>query len=123
MREYVKLYLGPSSDMKGKDEDFMHRAKFISAEPTRAPADIASHYDVEVTVESKSDGNKYKTEINSRTINNWLTKFEDILEEELESDDGLDGQYVGKERNARIVEILSKLVPMWINTKKAEKID
>lgn len=122
MTEYVNLYLGSSSDMKGSDEDFFHRSNLVSAKPTEAPADIPRHYNIQATVKSKQDGNKYVVDIDSRTVNNWLDRFENILKEELKSEDGLDGEYVGNQRNVKILEILSELVPIWINTKKASKV-
>lgn len=61
-------------------------------------------------------------DIGSRQVNNWLKTFDEILEKELESEDGLDGEYVGNERNAKILEVLSRLVSMWVNTRKASKL-
>lgn len=34
MTNYVKLYLGSSSDMKGSDEEFIHRCRLVSVEIT-----------------------------------------------------------------------------------------
>lgn len=122
MTEYVKLYLGSSSDMKGSNEEFFHRSSLVSVEATEAPADIPRHYDIQATVKSKQDGNKYVVNIDSRRVNNWLDRFDSILKEELKSEDGLDGKYVGNQRNPKILELLSELVPMWINTRKASKL-
>lgn len=117
MPELVPLYLGSPNDLNHPEE--FERARFVDAEPTRAPANLPKHYDVRVTVESRDSGEKYTVELNSRTINNWLTRFEPVLREELEGDDGMDGEYRGKERNAVIVEILMNTVSAWVNPNKA----
>lgn len=123
MPKHVDLYLGTYDDLSDSGKELFERAKLIEAKPTTAPANIKEHYNVEVTVESKETGDKHKTEIDSRTINNWFTRFEKIIENELRSEKGLDGEYTkAKERNTTIVRTLSKLVPIWINTESTRKI-
>jgi hypothetical protein len=121
MTEFVNLYLGePTENVQNKS--FFKRAEYIEAETTEAPADIAEHYNVSLKVRTR-DGEKYCLELDSRTVNNWLTRFKPILKEELKSDDGIDGEYHGKERNVVIVRILMKLVGAWVNTSKATKLN
>lgn len=121
MTEFVNLYLGePTENVQNKS--FFKRAEYIEAETTEAPADIAEHYNVSLKVRAR-DGEEYCLELDSRTINNWLTRFKPILKKELKSDNGLDGEYHGKERNVVIVRILMKLVGAWVNTNKATKLN
>lgn len=120
---YTDIYLGSSSDMSGSDEDFWHRAELVEAKPGSYPADIPEHYNVYVKLKSKENGNIYKTEIDSRVINSWLSRFEEILKEELESDSDITGKYTGSDRNPTIVKILSNLVPIWVNTRSLDVIE
>lgn len=120
MADYVALYLGEPTENTSKD--FFKRARFVDAEPTRAPADIPRHYNVRVTVKTR-DEERYTVELDSRTINNWLTRFKPTLREELNSDEGMDGEYQGKERNALIVKILMNTVSAWVNTNKATPVN
>lgn len=84
---------------------------------------LAKHYSVEVTVRSKEDKCVYKTEVKAQTINNWLNMYEDLIRKELECGDGLSGEYNSpEERNPTIIRILSKLVPIYINTEDTRKL-
>lgn len=126
MTEYVKLYIGPKEDMQGSDENFIHRARLISAKPKRAPAGIAKYSDVKLTLKSRPDdgeGSKYDIDIDSRTVRNWYNRFDDMVEEEIENNPERYEHYSdNKDKNAMIVEVLSNLLPFWINTRKAEKV-
>lgn len=119
MAQRVNVWFGPETDLKS--EGVFERAVLLDTEATRAPAGMAKHYNVVVTVKSKESGERYEVEVNSRRINNWLSTFKTVLREELESDGGLKGVYSSpEERNETIIEVLAQLVPLWIN---AEKLD
>lgn len=123
MVEHVNLYIGSSTDLSDSGEKIFERAKLLNTEPTTSPANLKEHYNVKVTVKSKETEIKYTTEIDSRTINNWFSRFETIIEDELRSNSGIKAEYSEpKERNPTIIELLSKLVPFWINTKDSKRV-
>lgn len=123
MVEYVNLYIGSSTDLSEGGEKIFERAKFLNAESTTAPADLKKHYNVRVTLESKDTGIKYSTEVDSRRVNSWFSRFETIIEDELTSDSGIKAEYSEpEERNPTIIELLSQLVPFWINTEKSKRV-
>lgn len=125
MTEYVDLYLGSGNDLSGGGEEVFERARLIKTEATRSPGNLAKHYNVRITVETKESGEKYSTIIDSRTINNWLVRFKPKIKEELTHDYGVEANYRNdnpQERNTTIIELLSKLVPFWINTENCKKV-
>lgn len=123
MTSYVNLYIGPKEDMSRSGRDRFERAILKEVNALRSPAGLAKHYSVEVKVKSKENKCVYKTEVRAQTINNWLNMYEDLIRKELESGDGLRGEYSSpEERNPTIIRILSKLVPIYINTEDTTKL-
>lgn len=123
MTNYVNLYIGSGDDISKGGENRFERATLKEVNALRSPGGLAKHYTVEATVKSKVDGCVYKTEIRAQTINNWLNMYKELIREELNSEDGLSGEYNSpEERNPTILRILSKLVPIYINTEDTEKI-
>lgn len=123
MVEHVNLYLGSSTDLSESGEKIFERARLLDTEPTTSPANLKKHYNVKITVESRKTGLKYSTEIDSRRINSWLHRFESIIEDELTSDNGIEAKYSKpEERNTTIIELLSELVPFWINTEDSTEV-
>ena len=117
MPDLVNLYIGQRNELNYPEK--FEKAIFLEAEPTRSPANIPKYYNVEVKVRSdpdKGSGKEYKIEIDSRTINNWYNRFEEMIDSEIERDPERYDQYTEtKERNAMIIEILSNKVPMYVN--------
>jgi hypothetical protein len=125
MAGYVNLYLGSGNDLSDGGRDIFERAILTKTEATRSPGGLAKHYNVKITVKTKCSEEKYSTTIDSRRINSWLDRFEPKIRQELTHENGIEAKYSKEspeERNTTIIELLSKLVPFWINTEDCERV-
>lgn len=124
MTDFVSLYAGHPNDISNEGRDKFDRVRVIKeTNPIKPPGGLAKDYGVEVIAESKKDKFTYRIEVGAQKVNNLYNMYEDEFDMVISSDNGINGEYSNpKERNQKIIKILSRIVPIYINTDKAEKI-